>query len=287
MGPELHPGAGRGSFPKPMNTYSSGSPGRGVQIPGAGDYRDEVDIELLGRRVRILELSREVSTTMPVYPGHVGVAFWEHLTHEQVRRHRLPADSPFRGYAVRGFVGSEHVSTHVDAVWHFNPDRPDLTIDRLPWEHLITPGAWIDVSDVPPRAHITLDRVQRALEAEQVELRPGMTLLYYTGVGELWDEPFAFLSDFPGLDKEASEWLLDQGLVNVATDAVSTDTLADLGYPNHRTHAERLVVHTENVANINRIPRHLGFDVGFFPLRLVGGTGSPCRAIALWEPDEE
>ena len=50
------------------------------------------------------------------------------------------------------FVGSEHVSTHVDAVWHFNPDRPDLTIDRLPWEHLITPAAWINVSDVAPAA---------------------------------------------------------------------------------------------------------------------------------------
>ena len=199
-----------------------------MTVPGPGDYSDETEVELLGRRVRLLELSREVSTTMPVYPGHVGVAFWDHLTHEQVRRTRLPPDSPFRGYVVRGIVGSEHVSTHVDAIWHFNPDRPDLTIDKLPWEHLITPAAWIDVSDVPPREHIRLDRVRRALDDVEVTLRPGMTLLYYTGVGQLWDEPFRFLSEFPGLDREASEWLLDQGLVNVATDAVSTDTLADL-----------------------------------------------------------
>ena len=255
-------------------------------LPGAGDYRDEVEIELLGKRVRVLELSREVSETMPVYPGHVRVAFWDHLTHEQVRRQRLPKDSPFAGYAVRGIVASEHVSTHVDSVWHFNPDRPDLTIDRLPWEHLITPAAWVDLRDVWPATHITRERLERALEEAGVTLRPGMTLLYHTGVGEHWDDPFAFCADYPGLDKEASEWLLDQGLVNVGTDAVSTDTLADPSYPNHRTHAERLVVHTENVANINRIPRHDGFYVGFFPLRLVGGTGSPCRAIALWEPGE-
>src|SRR2546425_2947233 len=76
-------------------------------FPGPGDYRDEVELDLLGRRVRVLELSREVSETMPVYPGHVKVAFWDHLTHEQVRRQRLPADSPFRGYAVRGLVASE------------------------------------------------------------------------------------------------------------------------------------------------------------------------------------
>jgi kynurenine formamidase len=254
-------------------------------IPGAGDYRDETEIELLGRRVRILELSREVSATMPIYPGHVGVAFWNHLTHEQVRRLRLPADSPFAGYAVRGLVASEHVSTHVDAVWHFNPDRPDLTIDVLPWEHLITPGAWIDVSDVPPRAHITLERIRRELESASVTLRPGMTLLYYTGAGERWHDHLSFVTEYPGLDLEASEWLLDQGIVNLGTDAVSTDNPADLSYPNHRTHGARCVIHSEIVHNITRIPRHDNFWLGFFPLRLVGGTGSRARVIALWEAE--
>src|SRR4029078_11075962 len=94
------------------------------------------------------------------YPGHVKVAFWDYLTHEQVRRQRLPPGSPFAGFAIRGLVVSQHVSTHLDAVWHFNPDRPDLTIDKLPWEHLITPAAWIDLSDAPPREHSRLDRVR-------------------------------------------------------------------------------------------------------------------------------
>ena len=118
-------------------------------------------------------------------------------------------------------------------------------------------------------------------------LKPGMTLLYYTGVSEHWGDPYRFLAEYPGLDLEASEWLLDQGLVNVGTDAVSTDYPGDLSYPNHRTHAARLVVHTEMVANMTRIPRHDGFWVLFFPLRLVGGTGSPARAVALWEVDGE
>jgi kynurenine formamidase len=251
--------------------------------PGPGDYRDEVEVELLGRRVRILDLSREVSETMPVYPGHVSVNFWDHLTHEQVKRQRLPEDSPFRGYAVRGMVGSEHVSTHVDAVWHFNPDRPDLTIDRVPFEHLITPAAWIDVSDVAPEPHITLDRLRDALGRAEIELEPGMTLLYYTGWGELWDDPFAFVEGYPGLDAEASEWLLDRGIVNLGTDAPSTDHPRDLEYPNHRVHGERCVIHTEMVHNITRIPLQEGFWVAFFPLRLEGGTGSPARAVALWE----
>jgi kynurenine formamidase len=251
---------------------------------GHWDYRDEVELDLLGRRVRVLELSREVSPTMPIYPGHVGVTFWDHLTHEQVRRQRLPEGSPFKGYAVRGMVASEHVSTHVDAVWHFNPDRPDLTIDKLPWEHLITPAVWIDVSDVAPEPHITRERIERGLADQGKELRPGVTLLYYTGWGEKWDDPFEFVKGYPGLDLEASEWLIDQGIANLCTDAPSTDHPADLEYPNHRTHGERCVIHTEMVHNMTRLPRDRDFWVMFFPLRLEGGTGSPARAIAVWEP---
>ncbi len=247
-----------------------------------GDYSDYAELDLLGQRVALLELSRELSPDIPIYPGHVGVAFWEHLTHEQVRRHRLPADSTFQGYAVRGLVTSEHVSTHVDAIWHFQPERPDLTIDRVPWQHLITPAAWIDVSDVAPRSHITLPRVQRALHEAGVVLKPGMTLLIRTGADELWAEPDRYVTEYPGLDRDASAWLLDQGIVNLGTDAISTDTPADPDYPNHSVHAERLVIHTEVVANINRVPANTDFWVGFFPLRLVGGTGSPARAIALW-----
>lgn len=255
------------------------------ELPGPGDYRDEVEIELLGRRVKILELSREISPTMPVYPGHVKVAFWDHLTHEEVRTLRLPPDNEFKGYAVKGIVMCDHVSTHVDAVSHFNADRTDLSIDLLPWEHLITPSAWIDLTDVWPEKHITRARVQKALGDAGVTLRPGMTLLYTTGAARHWEagDNYRYQREYPGLDREASEWLLDQGIVNLCTDAASTDTPSDLTYPNHLAHGQRLVVHTEIVANIDRIPIHQGFYTAFFPLRFVGGTGSPARAIALWD----
>ena len=45
------------------------------------------------------------------------------------------------------------------------------------------------------------------------------------------------------------------------------------------------MIHTEMVANIDRIPRHDGFWTAFFPLKLQGGTGAPARAIALWPAD--
>lgn len=245
-------------------------------------YAEQAEITLFGKRLTVLDLTRELSPEIPVYPGHMKVAMWDHLTHEESRM-RL-GDTPFRGYGVKGIALCDHDSTHMDAISHFHPDRPDLSIDAFPLDFCFTEAAWIDVSDVAPRTHITLDRVRRAMDEARIERLPeGGTLLYYTGAARLWGEPMRFVSEYPGLDADASRWILDQGVVNVLTDAVSTDNPADLGYPNHMAHAERLVNHTEVVANIERIPMHYGFTVMVAPLRLVGATGSPVRVLALWE----
>jgi len=245
-------------------------------------YSDLAEVTFFGKRLKVLDLSREISPEIPVYPGHMKVNIWTHLSHEESRL-RL-GDTPFRGYAVKGIVLCDHDSTHMDAIYHFNPDRPDLTIDAVPIELSFTEGVWLDLSDVPPRSHITLERVRRAMHDAGVERLPrGGTLLYYTGAARKWDDHLAYVSQYPGLDAEASRWILDQGVVNVLTDAVSTDNPADLTYPNHTAHAEYLVNHTEVVNNIDRIPMHQGFSVLLAPLRLVGCTGSPVRVFALWE----
>ena len=246
-------------------------------------YSPETTVELLGRRIHVLELSHEISPTMPIYPGHQKVAFWKHLTHAESRL-RLPQDSKFRGYAVTGMSLCDHVSTHMDAISHFNEARQDLSIDTVAFETLITPGTWIDLSFVPARASITLADVKRAIETTGIRGVPnGGTLLYWTGAENNWHDPMTCNTQYPGLDSDASNWILDQGVVNVCTDAPSLDNPADLYYPNHYAHGQRLVVHTELVANITKIPRHEGFSVMVMPLRFEGATGSPVRMIALWE----
>lgn len=246
-------------------------------------YEPEAVVELFGKRIHVLELSHEIDEGIPIYPGHAKFTMWWHLRHEEVKRLRLPPTSPFSGYGVKGIAMCDHLSTHVDAPYHFNPALAEDTVETLSFQELITPAVWVDVSFVEPRAHITLADLQRAIRAAGVTVRAGSTFLYYTGIEEKWHDPFAFNTEYPGLDEAASRWLLEQGVVNVGTDAASTDTPADPTYPNHRVHGEARVIHTEMVANITRIPRHEGFYVMFLPLRLVGATGSPVRALALWE----
>src|ERR1700730_7070777 len=250
--------------------------------PEPGTYTDLAEVSFFGTRLKVLDLSRELSPEIPVYPGHMKVNFWTHLSHEESRL-RL-GDTPFRGYAIKGIVLCDHDSTHMDAAYHFNPDQPDHTIAAVPIDLSFTEGVWLDVSDVAPRTHITLERVQQAMRDAGVERLPrGGTLLYYTGAAQLCEDHLAYVRQYPGLDAGASPWILDQGVVNVLTDAVSTDNPADLTYPNHVAHAEYLVNHTEVVNNIERIPVHQGFSVLLVPLRLVGCTGSRVRVFALWE----
>lgn len=244
-------------------------------------YTEQTEIEFFGRRLHALDLSREISPDIPVYPGHARIAFWDHITHEESKL-RL-ADSPF-SYTVKGLVMCDHVSTHLDAISHLNRNRQDLTIDRFPLDHCFTEGVWIDLSEAAPRTSITLDMVRQALARAGLDRLPaGGSLLYYTGAQRNWGDAMTFNTQYAGLDEEASRWILDQGVVNLLTDAVSTDNPADINYPNHMVHAEYLVNHTEVVNNIERIPMHSGFWLVMLPLRLMGLSGSPARIVALWE----
>ncbi|MGH2776639.1 MAG: cyclase family protein, partial [Actinomycetota bacterium] len=97
---------------------------------GTKTYASTETLEVFGRRLRVLDLGHELSDDIPVYPGHMKVATWWHLTHEESLMRM--GDTDFWGYGVRGMSLCEHVSTHVDAIFHFNPTRPDLTIDTVP-----------------------------------------------------------------------------------------------------------------------------------------------------------
>jgi kynurenine formamidase len=253
-------------------------------MPEPRPYSERAEITLLGRKLQVLDLTRELSPEIPVYPGHMKVAIWDHLTHAESKL-RI-GETPFTGYAVKGIAFCDHDSTHMDAILHFNPDRPDLSIDAFAIENSFTDAIWIDVSDVASRTHITRARVESAMADAKIDRLPdGGTVLYYTGAAKLWEagDALGYVSQYPGLNSEASRFILDSGVVNVLTDAVSTDSPADPSYPNHTAHAEYLVNHTEVVANIEKIPMHSGFAVMVIPLRLVGCTGSPVRVFAVWE----
>lgn len=223
----------------------------------------------------ITELSRHIYTGMPVYPGHPKTVVWDHLTHRETEKCGF-------SYAVKGIMLSDHTSTHVDALSHIIPGGS--AIADLPLHLFITPGVWIDVSHVPPRTYITEADIAQGLEKNSLCIPQGSTVLYHTGASRLWGTP-AYLREYPGLDRAAAAFLVENGCINMGCDAVSIDNPADSSYPAHTVCRERQVLNSENFTNIDKIPSHTFWFVSL-PLLISEGTGSPIRAVALVVDDD-
>ena len=94
-----------------------------------------------------------------------------------------------------------------------------------------------------------------------------------------WPEKSACTSN-PGLTAAATHWLADHGSLVHGVEGPSADTAGTKGFPSHRVCRDRGMVHYEWLCNLEQLVGKGEFQFYGFPLKWVGGTGSPCRAIA-------
>lgn len=259
-----------------------------LRVADCPPYRTRTVVEVLGRRCVATDLSHEIASDDPVFPGHQRTVVWQHLTHEETPK--LGLTTPPYSYQVVAFTLCDHSSTHVDAINHI-VDRPDArSIDRLPLEWFIAPGIWLDFSTMAPGAYITRGDVDRELDRTGVRPRPGSVVLYHTGWYRKYrTDRFGYLRDYPGLDRGATELLNDLGAISIGADAPSIDSWREVAevrvQPAHIVCREREILNIENLANVDQIPSHRFWFVGL-PLRIRGGSGSPFRGVALVDVDE-
>lgn len=254
--------------------------------------------ELLGRRVRLVDLSRPLAPT-PSEPTPMGVtrishedcaATWEALYGIP------PAALPLGG----GFAGefltlSTHDATHADAPWHYAPlaeGRPAWTIDEVPLGWFVGPAVVLDVSDLgtgrlvfPADIDARLARLGRAIA-------PGDVVLFRTGADAAWGTPEFFAAGC-GLGREAVLHLVGQGVRLLGTDAWSLDRPYPLIaeewraardparlWPAHFAGIERRYCHLEKLANLEELPA-VGATLLALPIKVAGGSGAWVRAVGL------
>jgi kynurenine formamidase len=238
----------------------------------------------MGRR--IIDLSRDIAHMMPVANPHVNQvpAFWDRITHESQKGKFVHADITFH---IRDFLIGEHVGTHVDALSHYNPSPDAPSLERMPLDMFLTDAVCIDVSHVKPKTFITADDLKNGLGKAGLTLKKGDTFIYWQNYYARQHEP-NWLHEFAGLDWDAAQWLADQGIVNIGCECASIDNSeampfdANPAFPAHRTCRDRGMINTENLANLEAVVGKRFLYIGL-PLRLVGGTGCPIRAVALFE----
>lgn len=209
-------------------------------------------------RPRLLDLSRPLGPGTPVFPG-------------DPEFDSSPAATVERdGFAVAGLRLSTHTGTHVDAPAHVLPGG--ATLDDLPLDLFCGPALVIDVT-AAGAVGIGPDVLPR-------EVTPGTIVLFRTGWDAHAGTPAEF--DHPFLLPATARRLRTLGVRTVGIDCASVDAPGHLAV--HRELAgppgdPGVVV--ENLAHLDRLPR-TGCVVQVFPLPLLGGDGSPVRAVARY-----
>jgi kynurenine formamidase len=225
---------------------------------------------------RLVDLSQEIYQGMPVYAGHLKTVIWQHHSHEDT----APLfDSDF-SYQSLGLMLCDHGPTHVDALSHLDPHEGAPSIDAMPLDTFWGEGTCLDVSDVAPRHYCDAARLERALAESDVDLHAGDVLLLRTGAAERYGGTREYVSEYPGLDRSAADWLGEREVKIFGVDSPSPDNPADRVYPVHLFCRQHGVTHYENLANLGEVVGRR-FTFFGFPLRIRDGHGSPVRAVAM------
>lgn len=235
---------------------------------------------LLGRNVRLHDLSQDVSQGTQMHPLHPRVEVYPFESHAN----SLAALGTGFSYRSNLLIMSDHASTHVDAYTHFDPDPDAATIDQMPLDLFCGEAVCVDLSHLPPRAGITVSDIEASLAKDGQELREGDIVLLYTGHYERTVGSPEYLTEFPGLEPETARWLIEQGVKLFGNQAMSVDVPDRYTFPVHQVCRELGVTHLENVGPLEAVAGKR-FTLFAFPLKIVPGTGSPVRLVAAVPAD--
>jgi kynurenine formamidase len=213
--------------------------------------------------MRIVDLSHEITTDMPVWPGTPRPEFSELCT--------IARD----GFAEQSICMSSHTGTHIDAPAHIIEGGDSL--DRLDVGRFYGNGLLIDVRDTVGGT-ITRDLLQPFSPL----ISESDFVLLHTGWYRFWGLE-RYDRDYPVLTAEAAAWMSGFSLKGIGIDAPSFDTPGVDEYPVHRQLLEAGNLLIENLANFHRLPE-TGFFLSVFPLAIQGAEACSVRAVAFLPP---
>lgn len=237
--------------------------------------------------VRVIDLTQPLEESTPVIslPEQVGK---NSPGFSMTAVSNFDADGP--AWAWNALHMGEHCGTHFDSPNHWITGRGHQTGGpaTIPPEKFIAPAVVIDVSAKVAQDADYLMTVQDVLdfEAEHGRIEDGALVLMRTDWSKRTD-PAAFLNDghCPGPSVEVMRFLAEErrtrgfGVEQVGTDAGQAGTF-DPPFPAHH------YMHRENryglasLTNLDQLPPK-GAVVIAAPLKIVGGSGSPLRVLAL------
>jgi len=189
----------------------------------------------------------------------------------------------------------EHTGTHFDAPVHWVTGRDGQDVSQVPLPRLIAPAAVLDFSAQAAADADFLLEVDhiKEWESQYGALPEGGWLLYRTGWDARSRDQETFLNanetgpHTPGVSVECARWIAEQApVVGFGVETVGTDAGAahsfDPPFPCHSAMLGADKYGLTQLQNLALLPPQ-GAMLIVSPLPITGGSGSPCRALALVE----
>ena len=206
------------------------------------------------RNGRIYDITRPLAPGCIVYPGDIVPGFMQ---------------EDHGNYLVTSIRMSSHSGTHIDAPSHYLPQGAG--VDEIPLSHLL---GWCTVAD--------LTSVKGELSRNDLEgkMNGARKILLKTSFSEQTE----FTKDYPSLGEDAAEFLVEEGIQCVGTDAPSIEKFNCSGSVHRRLLSAGTVI--IEMLDLWRVPEGAYWMIAL-PLRLRGVDGSPCRALLFegWETE--
>ena len=228
--------------------------------------------------MQVFDLTMKITPSIRVFPGSPQPSFipWSRFD--------------VNGYDSEAMFMSTHTGTHVDAPCHFKPGL--ASIDMIPPDRLVCNATLIRVEK---KANQLIE--QQDLGDDQII--QGCAVVISTG----WEKRSGnsnYMSENPGLSKQAARYLSRKKVNAVAIDSPSIDAGADTKekFVAHNILLSSNILVVENLCNLDKIARRKSssssnsnssatttatttFTLIISPLKLGGATGSPARVLAL------
>ena len=219
--------------------------------------------------MRIHDITMPLANGMPIWPGDEAYAF---------RLNATQADG--HGSNVGAISTSVHIGTHADSPFHV--DSKGATLEALDLSIFLGPAVVLDVSGIeliePDRLHAAAATLRRPLH----DLLRDVPRLLLRSVS--WLDRSVFPEQYATLSEAAAELVVESGARLLGVDVPSVDAFTNRTLPIH--HA--LIGHRRRGAGVQIVEnlvldavRPGTYELIALPLKIVGGDGSPVRAVLV------
>lgn len=218
--------------------------------------------------MKVIDLTLGISSNIKVFSGSPQPSFikWSKFD--------------IHGYDSEVMFMSTHTGTHMDAPSHFILGR--ATIDEIEVNRFVCNNALL--LKIEKESNQTISRndiigAEKDDDGGGEEIKENDTIVFFTG----WErqiEKDNYISDNPGLSTDAAKYLAEKKVNAVAIDGPSIDPGIDNSFKAHKILLSNDILIIENLCNLEKF--HSGrFTLIITPLKLIGISGSPVRAIGI------